>query len=70
MIRAALVVSLLSRAHAAGFPSCQCDQYTNGLTSDKVGSQACGKYENNVLSCMDPVRPYVYHMDSGCPSGT
>jgi hypothetical protein len=64
-MRLILLASLLSRANAQ-FPSCECDSFVNGLKSDKIGHQACAKYENSKLICKDPTRPYVAHIDSGC----
>ena len=53
----------------AQFPSCHCDQFINQLIQSDVGSHACAKYENSVVSCMAPQRPFIWHQDSGCPTG-
>ena len=54
-------------------PNCDCDSFVNGLTTDSIGSDGCAKDEVHGLQgvqtlCYQPTRPYIPHLDDGCPS--
>ena len=57
----------------AGLPTCACDNFRNGLTTDHAGEEACAKNEVHGLSgvktwCAVPSRPFIRHVDDGCAS--
>jgi len=61
--------------HTAPLPSCGCDNFRNGLTTDHAGERACVRSEVHGLTgaktwCMLPPRPYIPHLDDGCTSDT
>ena len=54
-------------------PNCDCDSFVNGLTTDSIGSDGCAKDEVHGLQgvqtlCYPATRPYIPHLDDGCPS--
>ena len=58
-----------------GLPTCACDNFRNGLTTDHEGEQACGRNEIHGLSglktwCTMPSGPFIRFVDDGCGSDT
>jgi len=52
---------------------CGCSSFVNGLTSASVGLDGCAKGQVHGLSgvqtnCYPTIRPYIPHLDDGCPS--
>ena len=49
-------------------PTCYCDNFRNGLTTDDVGLHACSKIQDGQVDCIRPQRPWIVLLDSGCSS--
>jgi hypothetical protein len=61
--------------YGTGLNPCFCENFYNGLTTDRVCEKACAKDETAglkgaVTKCFEPIRPFIPHVDSGCPVDT
>ena len=60
--------------HATVLPTCECENFRNGLTTDHEGMDACMKLENHGIEggtetwCSIPSRTIIPFVDNGCPS--